>query len=367
MRKYLTVEIGAGLILVLGGLLVWAVVNRSPSGNGPPGMGGPPVMPVEAVPVTVGTVIQEVETIGSLEANESVVIRSEIPGRIESIRFLEGRKVAAGVVLVTIDPAEHEAQHRQIKAAVELNQSNFDRAQQLHEEKMISPQAYDEAEARLKESQANLALVQARLEKTTIRAPFGGRLGLRQVSPGDYVQPGRAIVNLEDIDSIKVDFRIPEIYLGLVKSGQTIRVGVDAFPNQAFDGRIFAIDPRIDAESRTILLRGRVPNPDGNLRPGMFARATLQLAERTQAVLIPEQAIVPIGEDKFVYRILDGRAALTPVEIGQRKGGRVEITQGLGPNETVVVAGQAKIFEGAAVMVVIPPAPAGPVPIPAKP
>jgi membrane fusion protein (multidrug efflux system) len=343
------------VIIITISVIVWGVsyYNQDTVAK-PSGMGRPPAMPVEAERVHIGTVTQEITAVGSLQANESVTIRSEISGRIDTIGFAEGRRIVKGSVLIRIDPAEYLAQLQQIAAMVELNRLNFERAKQLHAEKVISQQTYDEGAAKLKESQANLSLAQARLDKTTIEAPFSGRLGLRQVSPGDYVQPGQAIVNLEDIDSLKVDFRIPEIYLSRVKTGQTINVRVDAFPNETFTGKIYAIDSRIDEITRTILLRARIPNENSELRPGMFARVTLVFGERTNAVLIPEQALVPVGEDKFVFRIVEGKASLTKVKIGERHGGEVEIVDGLGVDDTVVTSGQMKIRDGAPVMILDP-------------
>jgi membrane fusion protein (multidrug efflux system) len=253
-----------------------------------------------------------------------------------------------------LDSTEYHAQVLQIKATVELNQMNFERAKQLHKEGLISQQAYDEIEAKLKESHASLALAQARLDKAIIRAPFAGRLGLRQVSLGDYVQPGQAIVNLEDLSSLKVDFSIPETYWVRVKTGQQVDVQVDAFPDKTFSGRIYAIDPRIEESTRTILIRARIPNPDSQLRPGMFARVNIVLGERPNAILIPEQAVVPMGQDKFVFRVVDGKAALTKIKIGQRRVGEVEILEGLTPQDTVVTAGQMKIRDGVPIMILDP-------------
>jgi membrane fusion protein (multidrug efflux system) len=311
-------------------------------------------MPVEALPVRLDTVIESASAVGSLDANESVLIRSEITGRISAIHFLEGQFVKKDEILLELDSAEYLAQVAQIKATVELNRMNYERAKQLQKEELISQQAYDEIEAKLKESQASLALAQARLDKTMIRAPFGGRLGLRQVSLGDYVQPGQNIVNLEDLSSLKVDFRIPEIYLARVKTGQRADVQVDAYPNKAFSGEIYAIDPRIEEASRTILIRARIPNLEIRLRPGMFARVSIALGERPNAILVPEQAVVPMGQDNFVFRVVNGKAALTKIKIGLRRVGEVEILEGLTPTDTVVTSGQMKIRDGAPIMILDP-------------
>jgi membrane fusion protein (multidrug efflux system) len=170
---------------------------------------------------------------------------------------------------------------------------------------------------------------------------------LRRVSVGDFVNMGDDIVNLEQIDPLKADFRVAESYLGAVRPGQRIELGVDAFPGQAFTGEVYAIDPLIDESGRSILLRARLPNPEHVLRPGLFARVTLVLNERENAIQVPEQALVPQGQDQFVFKVVDGKAAFTKVEVGIRREGMVEITAGLGPKDEVVTAGQLKIRDGA--------------------
>ncbi|MGB3941271.1 MAG: efflux RND transporter periplasmic adaptor subunit, partial [Candidatus Manganitrophaceae bacterium] len=197
--------------------------NSSP--NPPPGSTAmPPAMPVAAARVESGAGILAVTAVGSLQANESSVIRSEIAGRITAIPFKEGAPVAKGAVLLMINSEEYEAQVKQIGAVVELDKMNFERAKQLRAEELISDRGYEEAAAKLKESEASFSLAQIRLEKSTLRAPFNGRLGLRQVSPGDYVQPGQAIVTLEETDTMKVDFRVPEIYRGRIDIGRPVQV-----------------------------------------------------------------------------------------------------------------------------------------------
>ncbi len=253
--------------------------NHPSSVNAPSGgasaPSSPPAMPVAAARVEGGAGILEVTAVGSLQANESSVIRSEIAGRITAIPFKEGERVAKGAVLLMINSEEYEAQVRQIGAVVELDKMNFERAKQLRAEELISDRGYEEAAAKLKESEASLSLAQIRLEKSTLRAPFNGRLGLRQVSPGDYVQPGQAIVTLEETDTMKVDFRIPEIYRSRIDIGRPVQVRVDAFPAETFSGKLYAIDARVDEATRTVLLRARIPNPNRMLHPGIFARVSL--------------------------------------------------------------------------------------------
>jgi membrane fusion protein (multidrug efflux system) len=309
-------------------------------------------MPVEAAPVRVGALTDEVATVGSLQANESVVIRSEIAGRVTAIHFAEGRQVRTGESLFSIDPPEYAAQVAQIAATVDLNRSNLERAQPLRADNLISPQAFDQLVSKLKESEASLALAQERLNKTTIAAPFGGRVGLRQVSPGAYVQPGQALVNVEDVSTVKLDFRVPEARMARVTIRRPVTIHVDAFPGRAFTGTIEAIDPRVDETTRTVLVRARVPNPNGELLPGMFARVAVVVAERPNAILIPEQAVVPVGSDAFVFRVVEGKAAMVKIVIGQRKDGEAEVVSGLSPGDVVVTGGQTKIRDGAPVTVI---------------
>jgi membrane fusion protein (multidrug efflux system) len=311
-----------------------------------------PAMPVEAAPVRLGAVTDEITTVGSLQANESVVIRAEIAQRIAAIEFTEGRTVKAGDVLVRLEAAELAAQVVQAEATVDLARANVDRAKPLQAEKLLSPQAFDELNTKLKEAEAGLAIARDRLSKATIQAPFGGRLGLRQVSPGGYVQPGQALVNLEDVSSVKVDFRVPGVDVTRVRVGQAVSVRADAFPGRTFAGRIEAIDPRLDDATRSVLVRARVPSPRGELLPGMFARVAVIVAERPNALLILEQAVVPVGNDAFVYRVVDGRAAMVKIVIGQRRAGEAEVVSGLNPEDVVVIGGQMKIRDGAPVTVI---------------
>jgi len=194
-----------------------------------------------------------------------------------------------------------------------------------------------------------------RLDKTVIRAPFAGTVGLRLVSPGAYVKPGDDIANLENIGSMKLDFRVPETYLARLGVGQTLTVRVDAYPDQGFEGTIYAIDPALDPETRTVLLRARLPNKGNKLRPGLFARVSLILERRENALVAPEQAIVPLGQKIFVYRVVDGKAVMTPVRLGLRRPGQVEILEGRNDGDQVVTDGQLKIRDGAAVTVQPPP------------
>ena len=333
----------------------------APAG-GPPGAAAPPrPMSVEAVKAVITPVNDEATAVGSLQSNEAVVIRSEIAGRIATIHFQEGKTVGAGDLLFSLDASEYKAQLAQSAVNVKLTEMNFNRAKDLREKSLISQQEYDDTSAKLDESRARLALDQSRLEKSSIRAPFNGVLGVRSVSPGAYIKPGEDLVMLEDIDPIKVEFRIPETYSRQVKPGQHIAVRVDAYPGELFSGEVYVIDTRMDSQTRTMLLRGRIPNAKKNLRPGMFARVALILATRSNALVVPEQAMVPFGGDQFVYRVIDGKAVQTRVEPGRRMDGKVEIKTGVNAGDSVITAGQMKLRDGMPVAVLdnkAPPPPA---------
>jgi membrane fusion protein (multidrug efflux system) len=354
------------LALTVAGGLLWrysggtwpalATEQRPSQGQAGAGAGGPdrPVA-VEAVEVKVATLSSEIRVIGSLRSNESVVVRPEIGGRVAEILFEEGQRVEAGTPLLKLDATIAAAELDQAKAALALSEANHKRAVELFERKAASAANRDQTLAALRADQANLELARARLDKLTLTAPFDGILGLRKVSLGDYVTAGQDIVNLEDIEPLKVDFRIPERYLGSLKVGQPITVAADAFQGQSFAGEVYAIDPLVDENGRAILMRARLPNEEHMLRPGLFVSVALLVGERANAVLIPEQALVPRGTAQLVYKVVDGKAVSTEVKTGARRNAMVEILEGLAPGDMVVTAGQLKLRDGATVTVQAPP------------
>ncbi len=343
----------APVVLVLASLAGLWWLTRSDPGPAPGRSDGPalPASPVLTATVRLAPARKALEAIGSLRANESVVLRSELAGRIAGLHFSEGQAVAQGAVLITLDASEHEAEWAQREAAVTLWTLKAKRARDLLGKRMMSAQESDEIEAALKEARAGMAVAHARLEKSTLRAPFHGLLGLRRVSPGDYVEAGQDLVNLEDIDPIKVDLALPERYAGRLQSGQNISITVDAYPTETFRGSVYAVDPRLDAATRSLALRATIDNPGGRLLPGMFVRARVEVAIKNQALWVPEQALVPLGQTQNVYRIESGKARLTEVAIGLRVPGEVEITRGLKAEDVVVTEGQTRLRDGAVVRV----------------
>ena len=324
------------------------------AGKGAPGTGAP--MVVEAAKVTVQSLPQTITAVGSLRSDESITVRPEVAGRIRDILFQEGQRVAKGATLVRLDAAVNAAEVEQARANLKLAQSKYNRAVELSQQNFISGQARDEAENNLRVAEAAVALAAARLAKTEIKAPFSGIIGLRVVSVGDYVKEGQDVVNLESIDPLKVDFRVPEIYLSQVQVGQTLTVALDALPGKSFEGKVFALNPLLDSAGRSLVIRAVVSNPDRSLRPGMFARVKLITRDERDALVIPEQAIVPQGDEQYVYRIVDGRATRVKVAIGQRRDAKVEVLNGLAPNDVVVTAGQLKLRDGMPVTFVNGPA-----------
>lgn len=311
---------------------------------------------VEATKVAYMRLPQTITAVGSLRSDESITLRPEVAGRIASIAFQEGQRVAKGAMLVRLDPAINDAEVQQARANYKLAQSKYDRAVDLAKSNFISGQAKDEAENNLRVAEAALSLAQARRDKMEIRAPFSGIIGLRVVSAGDYVKEGADMVNLESIDPLKVDFRVPEIYLQQVQVGQSLTVTLDAVPGKSYEGKVYAVNPLVDAAGRAVVIRALVRNPDTSLRPGMFARVSLITREEKNALVIPEQAIVPQGEEQFVFRVVDGKALRGKVEVGLRRDSKVEIVKGLAPTDTVVTAGQLKLRDGMRVAVAPPAA-----------
>ena len=297
-----------------------------------------------------------VGAVGSLRSDESVVLRPEVSGRIQRLNFEEGSRVTAGQVLVQLDDSVPRAELAQAQANLSLAQSQYRRSEQLQKQGFVSQQARDESNSSLKAQQANAALVRARLDKMTIRAPFAGMVGLRAVSLGDFVSEGQDIAPLVAIDPLKVDFRVPEMYLTRLKVGQTLTIKLDALPDEQREGQVFAVSPVVDAGGRSVLLRATVPNKDGVLRPGMFARVQL-IFNQDQALVVPETALAPSGDTQYVFRVRDKIARRVEVRVGERRDGQVEVLDGLAAGDQVVVSGLQRVIDGGAVEPLAPTAP----------
>jgi len=361
--------------------------NDSGADSPAPG-GGPPAVAVDAVKAALEPVQVFIDAIGSLEAGEDVMISSEVAGLVKEIRFEEGMSVSEGKVLVCLDEEmtllerdqaakrlerlkasvkSMEAQLRRAEALQKNAKSNFDRKKSLMDQDATTEAifmdaqaeyeaalaAVDQAEAAVEESrrsileaEAGLKIAEEHLKDYNIKAPFEGTLGERFVGPGDFVDKGRKLVRLVAVNPLKIDFTVPERYQGRLRLQQDVTLTVEAYPDRAFEGKVNYIAPSLDPSTRSVKVKARVNNEANLLRPGFFCRVRLVLEINPDAVVIPEEAVIPRGEDFFVYTVEEGKAALKEVVLGQRMAGRVEILEGLQAGEEVITAGHQKVSKG---------------------
>jgi membrane fusion protein (multidrug efflux system) len=301
------------------------------------GFGGPP--PVEVIELKPTKVSEELQAVGTLRSNESVMLRPEVSGRIASINFRDGQPVKRGQLLIALDAALNVAEVAQARAELELAQNQWKRTEDLARKNFVSSSAMDQAASNVEVLAAKLKVAEARLAKMNITAPFDGVAGIRSVSVGDYVKDGADLVNIEDIQTLKADFRLPERHIGQLRVGQAIELEADARPGEHFRGTIDAINPHIDVNGRSLEVRARLVNPQSRLRPGMFSRVRVILGERTNALLVPEEAIVPMGDEFYVFTVVDGTARRVRVKLGVRRAAHVEILEGVRAGDRVVTAG----------------------------
>jgi membrane fusion protein (multidrug efflux system) len=356
------------LALAAAGGLAWWVQNRPAGGAGPQaaadaprgasgaasgapagGQGGP--VPVEVAKVEMARMVDDTVAVGSLRAHQSVMLRPEVGGRILKLGFADGQPIRRGQLLVQLDDNLQRAQLQQAQAQAEIARTSLQRNKELVAQNFVSQSAVDQASANLKVADAQVALAQAQLARMKVLAPFDGVAGIRTVSLGDYVKDGADLVNIEDLSSVWVDFRLPERYLSRLKVGQPVDLSLDALPGQGFKAQVSALDAQLDANGRSVLVRARVANPQGQLRGGMFARARVVFAVRDKALVVPEEALVPVGEKQFVLKVVDGPnggkvAQRVEARIGARVLGKAELLSGVSAGDTVVLAGQARLMRG---------------------
>lgn len=352
--------IGAGLIVVIGVFVVGGCSSGDDAAGGGGGRGGGgfkrPPTPVEFAVLTPGRVVDRFHAVGTIEAAETVLLVSEIPGIVERLPFREGGHVEQGDLIAQLRDDELAATLDRAEAIREQRQAAYDRVRSVVDRGAGTPQDLDDAAAALKIAEADRALAQARLEKTSIRAPFSGVVGSRRVSPGAFLSMGAPIVDLHAIQELEVRFTVPEQYVPLFEIGGRVEVTVPAFPGKRLDGRIKVINPGLDPETRSAEVIARVPNPGERVKPGMSADVELIFADRPDALTVPNQAVFTERDQMFVYRIEpDTTVARTPVTLGTRLVDRVEVTSGLSAGDRIVLAGHQKLFEGARVF----PVPSG--------
>ncbi len=303
--------------------------------------------------VEIQPLIDEIEALGTARANESVEIRPRISSLIERVAFEEGQYVNRGDLLVELENSEIVAGLALAEAALSESLSLYDRSKSLASSNAISASNLEQLLAQVKVDQAQVEAARARLGNTRILAPFSGRIGLRNVSPGSFVSNATVIATLDDIRTIKLDFSVPETFLTAVSEGMRIVAQSVVFPDERFEGTVTGVDTRVDPVSRAVLVRAAIPNTDGRLKPGMFMTVDLQ-RDRGDVLVAPEQAIVPEGSSQYVFVVTDGVVERRNVELGRRIPGYVVITAGLVPGEAVIVEGTQKVRDGASVQVFDP-------------
>jgi membrane fusion protein, multidrug efflux system len=347
-----SIAVGAAVVVAFAGIGWFAVSNgNAPVGGGRSGAGrgGAPVS-VFATPVQRVPFAAEVEAVGTARANEAVDVTAKLSNRVTAIRFREGQQVKVGDVLVEFDGEQAQANLAEAEAALRDSRSQYERSRELFTTKVLSESQLDQLQATLTGNEARVAGARSQLNDTIIRAPFSGRVGLRNISVGSLVSPGTVITTLDDTSIIKLDFSVPEVFLSTLREGLEVSARSSAYPETQFKGRVSSIDSRLDPVSRSIIVRALIDNRDARLKPGMLMTLKLVRSEQS-ALLIPEEALVPEGGRKFVYLVRDGKAVRSEVQTGRRRPGEVEIVEGLSEGDVLVVEGAQKITEGAPVKV----------------
>ncbi len=406
-KKFHTVVAVVGIVGA--STLAWWLQSPKSDAGGP---AGARPLGVEVGQVKKVTLRDDAEAVGTLRSSQNIMLRPEVAGRVLALGFADGARVRAGQVLVQMDDTLQRAEVQQSLAQMSIAKANHKRNQELVAQNFVSQRSLEESSAALQVAEAQLGLSCARLERMRLIAPFNGVVGIRNVNVGDYVKDGADLINLENIGSLYVDYRLPERYQTKVAAGQVIEVKLDALSGRMFKAKVEAVDPLIDANGRSIGVRavlantagepvaagGSAPAPsvnrgvvlpspqslgcptntfdrtrtsaggeqNGPLRPGMFARVTAVFAVKPNTLVVPEEAIVPQGGKQFVIKAVEPSAlplstasgaasapALPPdtklvsqrveVKLGIRRGGQVEITDGLAEGDTIVVAGQQRL------------------------
>lgn len=341
----------------------WAIYATRHAGTpaavrmpGPPDAAAAGGRAAGAAPVTIVSaevaserVTRELKALGTAIANESIDVTSKTSNIVSAVHFRDGETVRSGQVLIELDSAQARADLAEASAALTESTSQYQRARDLLSTRVLSQSQYEQLEATMKANQARVDAAQARLADTVIRAPFSGRVGLRRVSIGSLVSPGTVITTLDDTSVMKVDFTVPENLLGNLRAGLELAARTAAHPDRELRGKVLTIDSRIDPVTRSVTVRALVPNPESLLRPGMFVNVTLA-RDDYDAIVIPEQALVPEQSRQYVYVVQDGIVARREVRIGRREPGKVEIVAGLAQGERIVVEGTQKVRDGGAVL-----------------
>lgn len=342
-----------------GGWYVYKDRQASTAAATPAARGGGAPVPVETTVVRTGTVIEQTESVGTARANKSVVITAKQTGNIAIIGFEEGQKVRKDQVLIELENKERRADLDQARAEVESARAardevrqQLERAKQLRTTGNVTEARLDQLEAqsralegRVRSAEARIRSVDARLDDVRLTAPFAGRVGLRQVSIGALVQPGAMITTLDDISKIKVEFNVPEIFLGRLRPDLEVAARSSAYVGRTFTGKVTAIDTRIDPATRSVKVNALFDNPDEQLKPGLFLSVEIVL-DRREAIIVPDEAVVAEGAKHYVFVVRDNRVERRDIRLNQRLSGEVEVIDGVKAGETVVARGIQRVRHG---------------------
>ena len=333
--------------LGLAGILVFTVYKylTDPPGPAASGRGAGRGALITTSPATVTEIRDEIEAIGTVFANESIRVTAQVTDTVHSVNFEDGQFVKAGTVLVEITNHEETAQLEEARANHQEAQRQYNRFKDLAGQRSASEQQLDEAKSKELAARARLEAVEARLKDRLIRAPFAGVLGFRMISPGELVTPGTDIATLDDIETVKVDFTVPERFVSNLREGMQVISRSTAWGDRDFVGTVSTIANRIDANTRAVSVRARIPNADHALRPGMMATIRLVRA-RDQALVVSESAVIQLQDKTFVFTVVDGKANRIQVDIGRRRPGFVEILSGLEPGQEVITLGVDRLRPG---------------------
>lgn len=318
-----------------------------------------PEFPVTTLVARAQDWVPTIEAIGFIEPNQGVTLASEVAGTIDTISFESGAQVKADQLLLSLDSSVEKANLQAAQARLPAAKAKFERFQNLDRKNFISEEQLDEAEAAYQSLLADIDSLKATIARREVRAPFGGVVGLRNVYLGQYMNTGAEIVRLEDTSVMRLRFTVPQTDIARITLGQTIKINVDAYPNTQFDGKLTAIEPAVNYQSGLIQVQAAIPNNDGQLRSGMFARASILLPAIKDQVVLPQNAITfsLYGENVYVVKEQDGarRAEQVVIKVAERRGNDAQLLSGVKPGDEVVLSGQARLSNGAKVKLVQDP------------
>ncbi|MDX1588219.1 MAG: efflux RND transporter periplasmic adaptor subunit [Oleiphilaceae bacterium] len=351
MKKQFTLAV---LILGMAALLLWWFFPAQEESGG--GAGGPQqrARNVNVAAPEILTLSNTLQAVGTTAARDGVDLASEVDGRVAELRFDEGDRVETGQVLVVLDESQARADLAVAEARLEDARTQFARAERLRPSNNISEAEFDERRSALNLARAEYQASLTRLENRRIKAPFSGTLGLREISPGSYINAGQRLTTLDTLSVMDLEFSVPERFIAELAIGQSLSARSGSFPDREFTGEVLELGTRIDPLSRTLRVRARLDNSESLLRPGQFMTVSLTLGQR-QALVIPEQAVLTQGVEQYAYVVVDDNAERRTLQLGQRRPGRVEVLEGIGPDDSVVITGQDRLSSGDKVRVLEDP------------